>query len=87
MKIRLNSSTDVNRHYREFAFKNDSLSEDLRFADCGDSGSTIFSENSSIIGLIFACTNNSPYLSFATPITTIYNNFKDNFKQDLRLSN
>ncbi len=87
LKIRLNSSTDVNRHYREFAFKNDSLSEDLRFADCGDSGSTIFSENSSIIGLIFACTNNSPYLSFATPITTIYNNFKDNFKQDLRLSN
>ena len=58
------------------------LSEDLRFADCGDSGSIIFLENLSIIGLVFACTNNSPYLSFATPITTIYND-----KQDLRLSN
>ncbi len=78
----MNSSADVSAHYREFAFKNLHLSEDLRFADCGDSGSIIFLENLSIIGLVFACTNNSPYLSFATPMTTIYND-----KQDLRLLN
>jgi len=61
LKIRLNSSADVSAHYREFASKNNSISEDLCVADCGDSGSIIFLENLSIIGIVFACTNNSPY--------------------------